>query len=249
MSVRLDVALTERGLTESRTKALERIKSGAVKVNGVPITKPAFPVSEEDRITCDREGECPYVSRGGYKLEAALDAFGVDPAGLLCLDIGASSGGFTDCLRQRGASRIYAVDAGRDQLHPSLRADPKVVSLENRNARYLTENDIPETVDLIVMDVSFISQTKLYAALLPFLKPNGKMITLIKPQFEVGRSGIGKGGIVKDEKARQSAVTSVTEAAALYGLACQRVIPSPILGGDGNREFLALFLKEREENR
>lgn len=249
MSLRLDQALTERGLVESRTKAVERIKSGAVKVNGKTVCKPALAVTAEDEILCDSAGQCPYVSRGGYKLEAALDAFGVDPTGLTCLDIGASSGGFTDCLLQRGASRIYAVDAGRDQLHLSLRSDPRVISLENRNARYLTSEDVPEFVDLIVMDVSFISQTKLYASLLPFLKAGGTMISLIKPQFEVGRAGIGKGGIVKDEKVRSRAVTDVTELASLHGLVCQNVIPSPILGGDGNREFLAIFRYEREENR
>lgn len=249
MSIRLDLALTERRLCDSRTKAQERIKSGAVTVNGKTERKPSFPVEEDDVIACDTAGECPYVSRGGKKLEAALDAFGVTPQGLTCLDIGASSGGFTDCLRQRGAKKIYAVDSGSGQLHPSLREQSSILSLENRNARYLTAADVPEPIDLIVMDVSFISQTKLYPALAPLLRPCGRMITLIKPQFEVGRSGIGKGGIVKDEKKRKQAVEDVKEAALLFGFSCQGVIASPILGGDGNHEFLALFCKEREENR
>lgn len=241
---RLDLLLTEKGLSESRTRAQELIKSGAVKVNGSVIVKPSYLTEEEDDIEVSTEGLCPYVSRGGLKLEAALKEFNVSPKGLICLDIGASTGGFTDCLLKNGASKVYAVDSGSSQLHPSLLADSRVISLENRNARYLSNDDIPEKADLTVMDVSFISQTKLYPSLIGFLKEGGALISLIKPQFEVGRSGIGKGGIVKDEKKRMQAVDDVIASASAYGLSIKKLITSPIKGGDGNIEFLAHFIYE-----
>ncbi len=244
MSTRLDVFLTENGTVESRNRAQELIKSGAVTVNGSIVTKASYPTEPSDVIVLQSTSRCPYVSRGGYKLEAALKGFHVNPAGLVCADIGASSGGFTDCLLQHGAVKVYAIDSGRDQLHPSLQEDVRVISLENCNARYLSEHEIPEAVDLMVMDVSFISQTKLYASLVSFLKPRALLLSLIKPQFEVGRSGIGKGGIVRDEKKRREAVETVIAAALSYGLDCEAVIPSPIRGGDGNVEFLACFRKQ-----
>jgi 23S rRNA (cytidine1920-2'-O)/16S rRNA (cytidine1409-2'-O)-methyltransferase len=253
MSVRLDICLTERGEAESRSRAQELIKSGAVTVNGKTVTKASHPVEESDAIDVSRDSVCPYVSRGGYKLEAALKGFLVNPDGMVCADIGASSGGFTDCLLQNGAKKVYAIDSGSEQLHPSLRKDERVISIENCNARYLTDQEIPEPVDLMVMDVSFISQTKLYCALIPLMKEGALLLSLIKPQFEVGRSGIGKGGIVRDEKKRAEAVTEVVAFAAACGLTCDAVIPSPIRGGDGNVEFLACFQKrsypeEREES-
>lgn len=242
MSARLDVALTERCLAESRTRAQELIKKALVTVNGKTVTKPSFAVEEKDTVLVSSSDRiCPYVSRGGWKLEAALNAFLVDPIGQTCLDIGASTGGFTDCLLKRGASKVYAVDSGRDQLHPSLRDDRRVISLENRNARYLSREDVPEAVSLAVMDVSFISQTKLYPALITLMKPEARLISLIKPQFEVGPSAVGKGGIVRDEKKREMAVKTVCETAAYYGLVNEGIITSPILGGDGNTEYLALF--------
>ncbi len=241
MSPRLDTVLVERGETESRTRAQALIRSGAVTVNGNPVTKASFPVGEQDSVTVSHTSECPYVSRGGYKLEAALRCSGVAVAGLVCADIGASSGGFTDCLLQHGAVKVYAIDSGRDQLHHSLREDPRVISVEGCNARYLSSKELPEIVDLMVMDVSFISQTKLYASILPFLKPGGILISLIKPQFEVGRSGIGKGGIVKDDRRRKEAVEAVIACAVSVGLCLRALTESPIRGGDGNLEYLAHF--------
>jgi len=243
MSRRLDVYLTERGDTESRSRAQELIKSGSVTVNGKTVTKASYPVEDCDDVALLREQICPYVSRGGFKLEAALKGFMVDVRGLVCADIGASSGGFTDCLLQHGAKRVYAIDSGSGQLHPSLLRDDRVISRENCNARYLSEHELPEAVDLMVMDVSFISQTKLYHALVPRMKDGALLLSLIKPQFEVGRSGVGKGGIVRDEAKRREAVETVVSCAKVFGLHCEAVIPSPIRGGDGNVEFLACFQK------
>lgn len=243
MSRRLDVYLTERGDTESRSRAQELIKSGSVTVNGKTVTKVSYPVEDCDDVALLREQICPYVSRGGFKLEAALKGFMVDVRGLVCADIGASSGGFTDCLLQHGAKRVYAIDSGSGQLHPSLLRDDRVISRENCNARYLSEHELPEAVDLMVMDVSFISQTKLYHALVPRMKDGALLLSLIKPQFEVGRSGVGKGGIVRDEAKRREAVETVVSCAEVFGLHCEAVIPSPIRGGDGNVEFLACFQK------
>lgn len=243
MSRRLDVYLTERGDTESRSRAQELIKSGSVTVNGKRVTKASYPVEDCDDVALLREQICPYVSRGGFKLEAALKGFMVDVRGLVCADIGASSGGFTDCLLQHGAIRVYAIDSGSGQLHPSLLRDDRVISRENCNARYLSEHELPEAVDLMVMDVSFISQTKLYHALVPRMKDGALLLSLIKPQFEVGRSGVGKGGIVRDEAKRREAVETVVSCAEVFGLHCEAVIPSPIRGGDGNVEFLACFQK------
>lgn len=247
MSVRLDVFLTERGDTESRSRAQELIKNGSVTVNGKVVVKASYPVEEGDEILLLQDRVCPYVSRGGYKLEAALKEFLVDVRGMTCADIGASSGGFTDCLLQHGAKRVYAIDSGSGQLHASLLEDERVVSVENCNARYLTDRVIPEPVDLVVMDVSFISQTKLYGALVPLMKEDALLISLIKPQFEVGRSGVGKGGIVRDEKKRKEAIEAVVVSAEAFGLRCEAVMPSPIRGGDGNVEFLACFQKTVKE--
>ncbi len=244
--MRLDQFLTEKGYAETRTKAKNLIESGSVTVNGKLILKPAFDVSENDEISCRTDLICPYVSRGGLKLEGALREFGIDPTGATCLDIGASSGGFTDCLLKHGAVKVYAVDSGSGQLHKSLLSDSRVISLENVNARYLSEKEIPEKADITVMDVSFISQTKLYPAIIPFMKDNGVLISLIKPQFEVGRSGVGKGGIVRDEKKRREAVDSVIEIASTFGLINIKTVVSPIKGGDGNTEFLAHFILDNE---
>ncbi len=247
--MRLDQFLTEKGYAETRTKAKNLIESGSVTVNGKLILKPAFDISEDDGISCRTDLICPYVSRGGLKLEGALREFGIDPTCAVCLDIGASSGGFTDCLLKHGASRVYAVDSGSGQLHKSLLSDSRVISLENVNARYLSEKEIPEKADITVMDVSFISQTKLYSAIVPLMKENGILISLIKPQFEVGRSGVGKGGIVRDEKKRKEAVESVIEVASSYGLKNIKTVLSPIKGGDGNSEFLAHFILDNERRR
>lgn len=239
--MRLDIYLAENGFCKSRSRAKALIASGAVSVGGRTVLKPSFEVTDTDSVVCDRAMECPYVSRGGLKLEKALDVFEVSPLGLVCADIGASTGGFTDCLLKRGAAKIYAIDSGTAQLDDSLLADPRVISLENMNARYLTANKLGETCRLAVMDVSFISQTKLFDAVTEILEPGGTLISLIKPQFEVGRTGVGKGGIVKDAKKRLAAVDSVCDCAAHYGFVCRGTVLSPIEGGDGNAEYLACF--------
>ncbi|MBQ0101258.1 MAG: TlyA family RNA methyltransferase [Firmicutes bacterium] len=241
---RLDVALTERKLAPSRSAAASLIKNGQVTVNGTAVTKPSHEVEDGDTVAVLDGDSGKYVSRGGLKLEKALSFFRVDPAGLTCCDIGASTGGFTDCLLKNGAKKVYAVDCGHGQLHPSLIGDGRVVSLEGVNAKALTCDTLGEKADLCVMDVSFISQVKLYPAVCSVLKPGGRFISLIKPQFEVGRSGIGKGGIVKNDKIREKAKDDVIACAALHGLACKGVTLSPIKGGDGNTEYLALFMKE-----
>ena len=216
-----------------------------VYLNGSPIKKPSFDLLESQFSLLEiREGGCRYVSRGGLKLEAALQSFSIDPKGVCALDIGASTGGFTDCLLQRGASKVYAIDSGKAQFDPKLSKDPRIVLRESCNARYLSPNDFEDQIDFAVMDVSFISQVLLYPALSSVLPNGAEMVTLIKPQFEVGRSGIGRGGIVKSETLRKAAVQRVCEAAETYGFKTVNTMQSPIQGGDGNIEFLAYFRKE-----
>lgn len=239
--MRIDVYITKNNLSESRTQARVLIEKGAVTVNGKVQTKQSFDVSEGDEVVVDNSAVCRYVSRGGLKLEGALDRFGVSPEGLVCVDIGASTGGFTDCLLQRGAKKVYAVDSGTAQLKDKLKNDERVTSIENKNARYLSVTDLGQVCSIAVMDVSFISQTKLYPAISEVLCDGGILISLIKPQFEAGRSAIGKGGIVSDVKTRQKAVSDVVETAAGYGFVCRGVIESPIRGGDGNVEYLGCF--------
>jgi hemolysin TlyA family protein len=239
---RLDIAVFTMGLAESRNRAKTLIETGNIWVNGKQITKPAYECSDSDKIEFYGE-PLLYVSRGGYKLAAALDAFDVDVTGCTAADIGASTGGFTDCLLRRGARKVYAVDSGSAQLAEKLRHDNRVVSLEGINARNLTVETLGESCTIVVMDVSFISQTKLYGAASSLLLTGGKFISLIKPQFEVGRGHIGKNGIVKDEKARQAAVEAVKISAEQAGFECKGVIVSPITGGDGNIEYLAYFIK------
>lgn len=239
--MRLDVAVFAQGLAESRQKAQLLIDAGCVFVQGKPIRKASFAVSDDAEIHLEGKLPLPYVGRGGLKLEGALREFGISPSGLIAADIGASTGGFTDCLLQNGAKKVYAIDSGREQLHPSLRADPRVVSMEECNAKTLSESLLGERVDLAVMDVSFTSQTVLYAAINAILKPDGMLISLIKPQFEVGKSGIGKKGIVRDPKQHFKACSDVLDAAEQCGLFAQNFMRSPILGGDGNAEFIALF--------
>ncbi|MBR2616307.1 MAG: TlyA family RNA methyltransferase [Clostridia bacterium] len=243
---RLDLYLAEKGLAPSRSLAARLVREGSVTVNGTVAKKPSLPVEEGARIEVGDSPLTRYVSRGGLKLEAALDAWGIDPEGLDCADIGASTGGFTHVLLSRGARRIYAVDSGTDQLHPTLRERPEVVSLENVNARTLNEGLFGQ-VDLVVMDVSFISQTLLYPAVKRILKPEGTFVALIKPQFEVGREHLGSGGIVRSEKARQAALDRIAAAARANGLRLCAVIRSPIEGGDGNVEYLAHFTFERKK--
>ena len=241
--MRLDLFLFESGAVASRTEAKGFITKGGVIVNGKTVTKPSFEVSGEECIEVDKSSK-KYVSRGGLKLEEALRCFEVKVAGRSALDIGASSGGFTDCLLQNGAARVIAVDSGVGQMAESLRADPRVTVIENYNARYMTASDFSFVPDLAVMDVSFISATYIIKPLADCLASGSDFICLIKPQFEVGKSGIGKGGIVKDERVRRTAIDKVTLFAASCGFSLLGLIDSPIEGGDGNKEYLAHFKKE-----
>ena len=238
--MRIDKYLFENRYTESRSKAAQLIKEGAVKVNGRIVDFASFDVKGDEEIEIDKSS-VRYVSRGGLKLEGALDRFKIDVTGMKALDIGASTGGFTDCLLTRGARIVYAVDSGTLQLAEKLRNDERVVSIENFNARDLSEVVTEGKCDIAVCDLSFISQTLIYPALTRVLKEGGIFVSLIKPQFEVGKNAIGKGGIVRDAKARQRAVEYVIMSARTFGLVCNGYIESPIKGGDGNTEYLAYF--------
>lgn len=235
--MRLDLYLVNEGLADSREGAKRLIEEGLVTVNGAVVTKPAKDMTGTPEVAVTPK---KYVGRGGEKLEAALTLFGIDPTGLDVLDIGASTGGFTDCLLQHGAKSAVAVDAGMGQLHPRLLADARVRNVEKYNARYL---DVADTgkVDLAVMDVSFISQTYILPRIPQVLREGGGLVSLIKPQFEAGRGALNKQGVVRHEKDRIFAVARVLEAARAAGLVPVGLAPSPILGGDGNEEFLAYF--------
>lgn len=232
---RLDVLLVKRGLAESREKAQAMILAGEVTVDGRKVRKAGEPASGVAVIGISAKPA--YVSRGGLKMEGALAAFGIDPGGLVCLDVGASTGGFTDCLLQHGAARVYAVDVGRNQLDWRIRQHPNVVVHERVNARYLEPDLLPELVDLVVLDVSFISILRILPVLPPLLKPEGRMVLLVKPQFEVGREQVGKGGIVKDAALHAEVCAKVEAAVGALGFRTS-VVPSPILGAEGNKEFL-----------
>ena len=239
---RLDVYLYREGYARSRSLAGRLVRGGFVLVNGKKAEKCGLEIGEGDEVSLCESPELRYVSRGGLKLEAALCEFGVSPEGKHCADIGASTGGFTDCLLQHGAEKVWAVDSGTDQLFPSLRENERVISMESCNARFLDESKIAP-VALVVMDVSFISQSLLYPAVAKILLPEGDFISLIKPQFEVGRDKIGSGGIVRDEKSRLQVIEHLRELGKKHGLVMQGCIPSPITGGDGNVEYLAHWKK------
>lgn len=238
--MRADVYLTEHGHLSSRKKAQMLIEAGKISIDGRVVKKAAQQIDDgEHTVIISESEEARYVGRGGLKLEAALDAFGIDPCGKIALDIGASTGGFTDCLLQRGAIKVYAVDAGVGQLASSLLANPAVVSIEKLNARNLLPEHIGgDCVDVIVMDVSFISATYIIPRFPALLGAAGEAVCLVKPQFEVGKALIGKGGIVRDSAAHAAAITRVCTCAESVGLYPIALIPSPIEGGDGNREFL-----------
>lgn len=237
---RLDHLLVAQGLAQSRDLAVRMILAGEVKVGGMVIDKPAKLFSPDTAIEV-RTHATRFVSRGGEKLEAALDAVAVDPQGLVCLDVGCSTGGFTDCLLQKGAARVYGVDVGYGQFDWRLRQDPRVVLLERTNIRYIDASLIPEPVGLVVIDVSFISLTKVLPGLLPLLQEHAIIITLVKPQFEVGKGQVGRGGIVRDEGQRQGALEGIVNFAKDLGLQLQKTLDSPITGKKGNREILAIF--------
>ena len=238
--MRLDAFLSEGGLCTSRTEAKNFIIDGAVSVNGAVIKKPSFEVNGTEDISVDRSTK-RFVSRGGYKLEGALDYFNISVKGVSAIDVGASSGGFTDCLLKRGAEHVIAVDSGTMQLSQVLRDDPRVTAMENYNARYMERSHFERDVDFAVMDVSFMSATLIIPAVYNVLSCGGGFVCLIKPQFEVGRSGIGKGGIVKNDSLRRGAIDKVVESARSVGFELCGVMESPIVGGDGNIEFLAYF--------
>ena len=242
--MRADVYLFSQGAVKSRKQAKDMIDAGAVSVDGAKVKKASEDIDENVTHEIKVEKTEKYVSRGGLKLEAALDAFGIDVSGLVALDIGASTGGFTDCLLQRGVSRCVAVDSGHGQLDPGIANDERVTSYEKYNARELSADIIPDGADVAVMDVSFISQTLIIERVSRVLKENGVFISLIKPQFEAGRSAIGKGGVVRSAADREAAVHRVVDFANSVGLVCLALIVSPIKGGDGNTEYLAMFKKE-----
>jgi 23S rRNA (cytidine1920-2'-O)/16S rRNA (cytidine1409-2'-O)-methyltransferase len=244
VKVRLDKLLVDRGLARSRERAQAMILAGNVLVNDQKLEKAGAQVAEESVIRL-LAGDLKYVSRGGLKLECALDHWNIDVRGQTCLDVGASTGGFTDCLLQRGAARVIAVDTGYGQLDFKLRQDPRVRLLEKTNARYLTREALGETADLIVIDVSFISATLVLPAVIagafpepPHGRHGRKIVVLVKPQFEAGREEVGKGGIVRDRNAQLAAVEKVRAAVQRLAGVQTDVIESPILGAEGNREFL-----------
>lgn len=238
--IRLDLALEQRGLLPSRARARDAILRGTVRVNGEPAKKPNQMVGADDVVTLD-DPAANYVSRAALKLIAGLDAAGIDVAGKTCLDVGSSTGGFTQVLLERGAAKVFAVDVGHEQLHERLRGHPRVVSLEGTNARELTADEISEPVDLLVSDVSFVSVTKVLEAPLGLCAPEADAVILFKPQFEVGRDFVGAGGIVRDQEAGVRAMGEVIAFVEAQGFAHRLSVVSPIAGGDGNVETVLVF--------
>ncbi len=241
---RLDVLLVKRGLAQSRQRALSLVLAGKVWVNGERLVKAGHLVPDDVSLRVTGK-DIPYVSRGGLKLEAALRAFSLDVSGLECLDVGASTGGFTDCLLQHGARHVTAVDVGYGQLHWNLRSDPRVTVLERTNIRHLYAGAVPEAVDLACIDVSFISLKIVVPAVMKFVKRSGHIICLIKPQFEVGKGLVGKGGVVRDKSLHEAVMEDLSKAFNDMNLSQLGVIPSPILGPKGNQEYLAYLQMEK----
>ena len=234
---RLDVLLTQRGLCESRSKAQALIMSGEVYVDGQKCDKAGTPVDEAAQLEI-RGSHCPYVSRGGLKLEKALRDFGIDPSGWVCSDSGASTGGFTDCLLQKGAKKVFAIDVGYGQLAWSIRTDPRVVCMERTNIRYVTPEQLGEALDFSVIDVSFISLRLVLPAIKALLRPTGQLVCLIKPQFEAGKDKVGKKGVVRDPAVHCEVLESFLALAAELGLTVRNLTFSPVKGPEGNIEFL-----------
>ena len=243
MNQRLDVYLHEKGYFESRSKASAAILEGRINVGGVTVKKPSFEVGEDSVISV-ADGD-DFVSRAYRKLSAALDSFGYAVKGAVAVDIGASTGGFTQCLLDRGVKKVYAVDVGTGQLHPRLKNDSRVVNMESTNAKNLKKSDLSDEITLAIMDVSFISQSKLYPSVSGILPENGVLISLVKPQFEVGKQNIGKNGIVKDKSGKliASVMEFLKSSGAENNLFLEEFMTSPITGGDGNTEYLSLFIK------
>ena len=244
-TMRLDIYVFEHGLANSRTDAKRLVMEGAVSVNGIKVLKPSYDVADCDDVKVDNS-EHRYVSRGGFKLEGAIESFCISVEGVLALDVGASSGGFTDCLLKKGASHVIAVDSGSGQMVSTLRVDERVTVIESYNARYMKPSDFEYSPNLIVMDVSFISATCIIPAIFDVAAKGADFICLVKPQFEVGRSGVGKGGIVKDERLRKAALEKVIEFSKSVGFEYKSSCLSPIKGGDGNIEYLVHFIARKE---
>lgn len=241
---RIDNLLIESGFADSLVKAQALVMAGVVLVNEKRVEKPSEKFTREAKIRIKNDSaENKFVGRGGLKLEKALRDFQISASESVCLDIGSSTGGFTDCLLQNGAKRVVAVDAGTNQIDWRLRTDARVEVRENTNARYLKPEDFAEKFDLIVIDVSFISVTKILPAIVPLLKDAGRIIVLIKPQFEVGRGEVGAGGIVREAEKHERVVAAANQFAETRGLKNLKTIDSPILGADGNREFLVLYCR------
>jgi 23S rRNA (cytidine1920-2'-O)/16S rRNA (cytidine1409-2'-O)-methyltransferase len=239
---RLDKLLVEKGMVQSRERARALIMEGRITVDGQTLDKPGSLVRGDAHLQIQGQ-DLPYVSRGGLKLEAALEAFGVDPEGKVVIDVGASTGGFTDCVLQKGAKKVYAIDVGYGQLAWKLQKDPRVINLERRNIRYLKREEVSEEADLILVDTSFISIEKFLPHLVGFLKEEGDLLCLIKPQFEVGKGEVGKGGVVKDSKLHQKVVDRISQFGRELGLTVRGIIESPLLGPKGNKEFFIRLKK------
>jgi 23S rRNA (cytidine1920-2'-O)/16S rRNA (cytidine1409-2'-O)-methyltransferase len=238
---RLDILLVERGIVESQQKAQAMILAGEVWIDGAAVQKAGTPIANDAKIVV-KSRHLKYASRGGLKLEGALEEFGINPAGLVCLDVGSSTGGFTDCLLQLGAARVYAVDVNVAQLSWKLQQDSRVIAVE-RNARKLSAEDIPERVDLVVADVSFISVCKILGPASACAKPGANFLILVKPQFELPRDDVGPGGIVEDVRLHEKAIASVRKCSETAGLICVKVTPSRLTGAEGNQEY---FLHARK---
>ena len=245
--VRLDQLVFDQGLSESRERAKAIIMSGVVYVNGQRADKPGAQVAPDAKIEV-RGNTLPYVSRGGFKLEKALKVFPIDPTGLTCIDCGASTGGFTDVLLKNGAAKVYAVDVGYGQLAWSLRNDARVISMERTNVRYITAEQIPEPLDLAVMDLSFISVKLILPAVCPLLKDDAEVVCLIKPQFEAGKGKVGKKGVVREPEIHLEVLQNYVENAHAAGFKVLNVTFSPIKGPEGNIEFLGYLAKQGEEH-
>jgi len=240
---RLDSILVEKGLVKSRQRARAVIMAGKVRVNDQPVDKPGCFVSSDDKIEFKGK-DMPYVSRGGLKLEAALQNLPLKVSGKVCVDVGASTGGFTDCLLQHGAERVYAVDVGYGQLAWEIRQNPRVIVIERTNVRHMSRNAIPEAVDLITVDVSFISLKIVIPAVIQFMKPDALILALIKPQFEVGKDQVGKGGIVMEARLHQQVIRQLSEFFHTIRLMPHPIYPSPLPGAKGNREFFILLKRQ-----
>ncbi|MBE6539090.1 MAG: TlyA family RNA methyltransferase [Ruminococcaceae bacterium] len=246
--MRADIYLAQFGYAKSRQSAKTMIEKGSATIDGRVIEKPSEQIDETVEHNIEVIAE-KYVCRGALKLEGALEDFSLDVTDMTAIDIGASTGGFTDVLLKRGARKVYAVDSGHGQLDTSLDNDSRVVNVEGYNARYLKRSDFPYLFDIAVMDVSFISQTYIHSGIADVLCDDGILISLIKPQFEAGRSAIGKNGIVKKREDREAALMRVIDSARSFGLYCRELMRSPIDGGDGNIEYLALFTRSESDNK